>query len=113
MSLTIILPDPLAEQLQRKAETSHHSVEEIALEILQNALEWEGAPTLEEVVDKIKRLPPNPANIRPAKGSFADALRNSPHDPKFDLDEWEQNWALFEAELKATAIANDIREGRR
>lgn len=113
MSVTVILPDPVAEQLQRKAESSHNSVQEVALEIIQDALDRENFPSPEDVVAKIKTLPRNPANIQPAIGSLADALRNSPTDPDFDLDKWEDSWASFESELKAATIANDIREGRR
>lgn len=61
---------------------------------------------------KIRALPKSPPNVRPAKGSLVDALRNAPRDPKFDLDEWNRQWAMIEAEMKAITKTNDIAEGR-
>ena len=69
-------------------------------------------PTPETVVAKIKATPPNPQNIRPARGSLADALRDGPDEPHFNLTRWNQKWAGVEAEMKAMTRANDIAEDR-
>ena len=132
MTLTITLPEKMAERIQRKAEESHLSAEEIAVDLLQGALDDEATlqaepsngyrpisepdddfPTPEEVVAKIKALgPTDPRYIRPATGSLAEALRSIPHDPDFDFATWERQWAEIEAEMKAITRANDIAEGR-
>jgi hypothetical protein len=48
---------------------------------------------------------------RPATGLLAEALKNAPHDPDFDLETWTKEWAAVEAEIKAITRANDIAEG--
>ncbi len=112
MSMTITVPEPLAGQLKRKAEQDYGDAEKIALTILQDALDSEDFPTVEEVVAKIRSTPPNAKMIRVAQTSLADALRNAPEDLDFNLEEWERQWSMFEEGLKATTIANDIAEGR-
>lgn len=64
------------------------------------------------LVERIKATPPNPAAIRPAAGSLAEALQNAPEDPDFDLESWTQQWQAIEAEIKAVDRADDIAEGR-
>ncbi|MFN8491551.1 MAG: hypothetical protein U0350_28395 [Caldilineaceae bacterium] len=106
--MTITLPDELANQLQKTAEAQQLSVEETAALILRSALQNEHFfPTLEQVVAKIKATPPNPLSIRPAQGSLADALRNAPHDPEFNLANWTRQWEAVEAEIRAMASASD------
>lgn len=136
MTLTITLPEKIAEQLQRKAKERHLSAVEVAIDLLENALDEQAdfhpalangktliaatddevetiSPTPEEVVAKIKALgPSDPRNIRPATGSLAQALRSIPSDPDFDFEEWNRQWAEVEAEMKAITRANDIAEGR-
>jgi len=70
-------------------------------------------PELVALVERIKATPPNPAAIRPATGSLAEALQNAPEDPDFDLETWTRQWAAIEAEIKAIDRADDIAEGRR
>lgn len=102
MTLTLSVPKSLAQDLQRKANEQQRSVEEVALDLLAQAIDEDNHfPTPEEVVARIQALPPDPRNIRPAEGSLADALRNAPHDPNFNLEEWEQEWAIAEAEIRA------------
>ena len=69
-------------------------------------------PDLIALVERIKATPPNPAAIRPATGSLAEALQNAPQDPDFDLETWTQQWNAIEAEMKAIDRADDIAEGR-
>jgi translation initiation factor 2B subunit (eIF-2B alpha/beta/delta family) len=111
MALTITLPDTLMEQLERKAEAEQTSPEAIITDLVEQLFEAEQWPTPEEVVAKIKALGPDPTAIRPAEGSLAEALRNLPPDPDFDLEEWEQQWAAVEAEMKFLNQANAIDEG--
>jgi len=113
MAATITLPNEIEIQLQRRAETQRVSVEELALGILGNALETkELFPTPEEVVARIQATPPDPHSIRPAGGSLAEALRNAPDNPDFDLAAWNREWAVVQAEMKAMTRANDMAEGR-
>lgn len=69
-------------------------------------------PELVALVERIKATPPNPAAIRPATGSLAEALQNAPEDPNFDLKTWTRQWDAIEAEMKAIDRADDIAEGR-
>ena len=107
MAVTITLPDELAVHLQRVAAEQHLSLEETAMVILRSALDnGRFFPTLEQLVAKIQATPPNPLSIRPAQGSLADALRNAPHDPDFDLAAWTRDWENVEAEIRAMASAS-------
>lgn len=101
MVVTIQLGNPLLEQLQYKAKILHLSMEELVLDILNDAFEDEEPfPTPEEVALKIKNTPPNPANFRPAVGNLAEALQKIPSDPDFDMDSWMKEWHRFEQELE-------------
>ena len=116
MTITITLPDGLAAKLQAKAQIQQLQPEELILDILSSAVELEFEqdvyPTPDEVIARIKATRPNQANIRPASGSLLKALQNSPHDPEFDLEAWNKEWAAIETEMKAITRANDIAEGR-
>lgn len=113
MTITITLPDELAQDLQHRAEEKEVSLDELVINLLVSALvnEPEDYPSLEEVVTRIKASPPNPANIHPATASLAELLLNAPEDPDFDLETWKREWANVEAEMKAIERANDITEG--
>jgi len=69
-------------------------------------------PELVALAERIQAAPPNPAAIRPAAGSLAEALRNAPEDPDFDLETWTRQWEAVEAGMKAMERADDIAEGR-
>jgi hypothetical protein len=113
MSLNITLPDKIEALLRRRAKAKKIPVEQLALGILINALEAEGSfPEPGEVVARIRATPPNPRSVRPATGSLAEALRNAPEDPDFDLAAWNQAWAAVETNMKTVTRANDIAEGR-
>ncbi|MEW6402534.1 MAG: hypothetical protein AB1649_12095 [Chloroflexota bacterium] len=68
------------------------------------------------MVERIKVTPPNPAAIRPATGSLAEALQNAPEDPDFDLETWTRQWAAIEAEMKPliepATLPKDAVDGR-
>lgn len=122
MSITITLPDILAAKLETEAQAQSRSAEDIAVELLDQALGVEPlAPdyvplTLEEIVARIRATPPNPEMIRPPSGSLGEYLAASiaaedPNEP-FDEAEWNRQWAAVEAEMKAMTRANDLAEGR-
>lgn len=115
MTITLELPNNLALQLQKRAEVQHRPIEDIAISILSEAFNEppKPSPSLEEVVASIKATRGNPQSIRPAQGSLARALRETPPNLEFDLSEWTQQWTLIEAELRATNQADDFAEGRR
>jgi prevent-host-death family protein len=69
-------------------------------------------PEMIALVEEIKATPPNPAAIRPATGSLAEALKNAPKDPDFDPERWTQQWNAIEAEMKAIDRTDAIVEGR-
>jgi len=113
MAITITLPDELEARLQGRAKRLRLSLENLVLEILGRALGTdEYSPTPEEVVAKIRATPLNPHGIRPADASLAEALRNAPDDPDFDLATWIHEWAEAEAEMKTATRINAIAEGR-
>ncbi|MCZ7571402.1 MAG: Arc family DNA-binding protein [Ardenticatenaceae bacterium] len=114
MAITITLPEEIESKLQRRAETQHRSIEELALDILNDALQQEeSVHSLDDVVARIQATPPNPRSIRTAQGSLAEALRSAPEDSDFDLATWKRDWAAVEAEMKAVTRTDDITEGRR
>jgi hypothetical protein len=112
MAITITLDDDLVAGLENKAKKQQLSVEQFAIGILSEAVEEPESETLEEIVARIRATPPNPSMIRPATGNLADLLIASPDDPCFDLESWERQWSVVEAELKAITRANHIAEGR-
>jgi len=122
MEITLNLPDVLAAKLQTEARTQQRSTEEVAVELLDQALDAEPEPldyvppTLEGVVARIRATPPNPEMVRPPSGSLGEYLAASiaaedPNEP-FDLEQWEKEWAAVEAEMKALTRANNLAEGR-
>ena len=95
------------EQYERLlAQASGRTVPEVDPEAIRND------PEMIALVERIKATPPNPATIRPATGSLAEALQNAPENPDFDLETWTRQWDAVEAEMKAIDRANDIAEGR-
>ena len=122
MEITLRLPDVLAAKLASAAQAQRRSTEEVAVELLDQALDAEAEssdylpPTLEEVVARIRATPPNPEMVRPPSGSLGEYLAASiaaedPNEP-FDEAEWNRQWAAVEAEMKAITRANDLAEGR-
>lgn len=63
--------------------------------------DWPEDRTLEEVVADIQRRGPGVPNFREATASLADLLANAPHDPDFDLEEWEREWGKIDSEIEA------------
>lgn len=116
MSTTLTIPDDLAGRLRHKAQAQNRSVDELAAELLIKSLDTSVDSELEELIARIKATPPNPAAIRPATISLADALSASlaaeGDDRDFNLDEWQHQWAAVEREMKAVTRANDVAEGR-
>lgn len=115
MALQISLPDELAGELTRRASQQRRTAQEIVIDLLNGLLGIEKTDefeTLEQVVARIQSLPHNPAALRPAQGSLADALRNAPTDESFDLKEWQKEWAEVETEIREMTVLDDIRDGR-
>lgn len=115
MALQISLPDELAGELTRRASQQRRTAQEVVIDMLSGLLAIEKndeSETLEQVVARIQSLPRNPAALRPAQGSLADALRNSPTDESFDLKEWQHEWAKAEAEIREMTVSDAIRDGR-
>ena len=64
MSTRITLPDDIERPLQRQAQRQHRTVEDVALELLAEAVaSMESFPTPEEVVARIRATPPNPVGL--------------------------------------------------
>jgi hypothetical protein len=112
MALVIDLPPTLEHKVNAEAQKRKRTPEQIVIDRLAQTFEDDGVPTVAEVVARIMATPPNPAMITPPQGDLAEALRNGPTDPEFDLKTWEQEWAAAEAELKRINLLSDIEEGR-
>jgi hypothetical protein len=56
--------------------------------------------TPEEVVERIKKRAPNPANISQGSQNFDEAFLHAGVDQGMTPDEWNSWWARWEAELK-------------
>lgn len=112
MSLLLDLPETLERNLQQEAKKHDRTPEQLAVDILTNAFAKEQTPTVAEVVARIQATPPNPAMITPPQGSLAEALRNGPTDPNFDLNRWQTEWAQAEEELRRINVLDDMDEGR-
>ena len=101
MAITITLDDNLVAGLENQAKKQRLSMEQFATRILTEAiLEFESV-TPQEAVTTIQATAPNPSQVRPATTNLADALRAAPGDPCFDLESWNRQWSVVEAELKA------------
>lgn len=117
MGTTITLPEGIESRLRRRAKVQELSIQELALDILHDALDKDDALfsdelSLEEVIARIQAMPANPHGIRAAHSSLADALRNAPKVPNFDLDAWQHEWEAVDAEIRAITYADDVAEGR-
>ncbi len=111
MALMIQLSESVAENLREAAERQQLKPEDLAAQLIENALDAYYFPTLEEVVAQIKALPYKPENVREPIGSLREHLASDPEDAEFDLEAWTQEWARVEEEMKAITRANDIAEG--
>jgi plasmid stability protein len=87
MATTVTLLITLELELQQRAQAQGRSVEDVALEILQEAFAETAPPSLDAVVAKIKSTSPNYQNIRAAQGSLAGALRRTQSSQDLDLDQ--------------------------
>lgn len=113
MTITIQVADPLANRLQRWATSRRLTPEQLALDILADALEPIEAAheTPDIVVARIKSTPPSTKALRPATGSLREALELSPTDPAFDLAQWTADWHAVELEMRMTSRSNALSEG--
>jgi len=111
--VTIALPDGLTKRLQVEADNRQLSLDELAIDVLANALDikQEIYPSVEQVIAEIKAMEPNLTGFHPATQSLADLLSHAPDDPNFDLEEWNREWKIAEAEIKAMTRANALAEG--
>jgi hypothetical protein len=113
MTITIHVADPLANRLQKWASVRRLTPEQLALDILANALEPMDAlqESVNAVVARIRSTHPSADAVRPALGSLREALELSPDDPAFDLNQWTTDWDAAEQEMKMTSHSNALSEG--
>lgn len=111
MTLMIQLSETVAGNLREAAARQQLKPEDLAAQLIENALDAYYFPSLEEVVAQIKALPFKPENIREANGSLRELLASDPDDAEFDLEAWQEEWARVEEEMKAITRENDIAEG--
>lgn len=124
MTTTIALPDPLFEQLERRAIEQQRSVEALAIEYTAAALTEEAAPSTIDIpapeddpellalVARIKAMPKDPQNIIPAKGNLAEVLRAlESADAEVDIEAESADLRRAEEELNAINQADAHAEG--
>lgn len=111
MHMTIELPDDLIGSFQRVAQAQHRSAQDVALDILRAGL-LDDVPDMDAIVADIRAAAPNPAALRPARGSLLAALDDAPADNDLDLAAWQDAWTSAEAEMAALSQADDRAEGR-
>lgn len=132
MAITITLSEALSERLQAHAAETHLSPHILVEELLADALppvkangvtangmhvaqdpDDESHPTLEEVVALIKATPPNPDAIeygnKVGDKAYLQYLLESPPTDTLTFTEWEEQWAVFERELKELDQARAIK----
>lgn len=101
MSITIALADDLQTMVEQRAQEKMLTLEQTVTELLTQALDHDVELSIEQVVAKAKTLPHDSRNLRPARGSLADALKKIPPDPSFALSRWEHEWRLVETLIHA------------
>lgn len=112
MPICVTLPDQLSDRLQERAATENQSLDEFVVAALERALDEGEAPSLEEVIERIRATPPDARGYRPATQSLASLLADSPQAPTLGVEEWNRAWETVEAEMRAITRANDRAEGR-
>ena len=111
MTMTVTIPKRLAVKLAEMAVRQGTDPERLAVELLEDDLDEAVFPSVEEVVAKIRALPPS--EVIPASGSLLEHLASiTVEDPAFDASEWNRQWALIEAEMKSIELTDQMREGR-
>ena len=108
MTLLIDLSEMLEGKVRAEAKKCQRSPEQVVVDIVTSAFEDDFIPSVAEVVDRIKAIPPNPAMVTPPQGSWAEVLRNGPTDPDFDLEAWNQEWATAEEEFTRNNLTGEI-----
>jgi hypothetical protein len=113
MNVTVTIPDDQVTQLEHLAQYRNRSLDNLLTEFLLETIRQKltDDQRLQQLVAETRALPYNPHNLRPAQGSLLEALKNSPVEPDFNLETWNKQWAMVEAEMKAIDQANDRAEG--
>ena len=128
MAMTITLSESIAERLQAHANQFQLSADALAEKLLADALPVsktngfqlppadDDLSSLEEVIAKIKAIPPNPAAIelgaKVGDMAYIQSLLDNPPTDTLTVAEWEEHWSAFEQELKALDRAQAIAEGQ-
>lgn len=107
MTLTISLPAEVQVKLKKRADAFKWSEEQMASHLLDTVLNA-SLPSLDEIIERVRNLPPSLENRSTSSISLAEALRNAPEDPDFDLAEWTAQWQAVEAEMRAIERADAI-----
>ena len=110
MAITITLNDELVAGLESGAKKQQLSVERFAIGVLNRTMMGSESATPREVAAKIQATASNPAQFRPAMTNLDDVLQAVPGESCFDLENWNREWSVVEAEMKAVTRANEIAE---
>lgn len=107
MTLTISLSDETQRKLKKRADAFKWSEEQMASHLIDTVLNA-SLPSLDEIIERVRNLPPSLENRPTSNLALAEALRNGPEDPDFNLAEWTAQWQAVEAEMKAIERADAI-----
>ena len=106
--MTIMLPEDLGKRLADQAEARRMSVIQLVENLLDESLreteeQRQAELDLLALVQRIKsQPPPHPSTFHPATASLRNLLADSVStETPIDSDEWNRQWAQFEAEEKA------------
>lgn len=127
MTTSITLPEQLAERLQQQARARRLSAEALAAAYIEAGLTEDAMPAAEQpvsvpeedpelltLVERVKAMPWNSANIIPAKGDLAEVLRAlEAMEPEegYDLEAEIAALDAAEMELRAMNRADDSADG--
>lgn len=84
----------------------------VLITILDEEME-EDFLTLDEVVDEIRSLDPDPANVIQPTVSLSNLLADAASETPIDSVAWNRQWAVIEGEMKRRDLVDDRTEGWR
>jgi hypothetical protein len=121
MTIMIALPEPLTHLLEQKATQLHLSVDQLAAQLLSEALqdeliEFGENESIEKIVAGIKGLPHEPKYFQSMERAhqleYINWLLANPPLDTATVEEWEHLWPQIEQEIEETDRIQKISKRR-